>query len=76
MTKIAIEDGLSGVKEALQNNGYEVVSMDQASEAACAVVTGLDPNVMGIADTHTQASIIQAEGLSANEILDEVKQRT
>jgi hypothetical protein len=76
MTKVAIENGLSGVKEALQNNGYEVVSMDQAGEAACAVVTGLDPNVMGIANTETRAFIIQAEGLSVNEIVDQVKQRT
>jgi hypothetical protein len=75
MAKVAVENGLSDVKDALQSNGYEVVSIDQVGEAACAVITGEDHNMMGMANTQTKASVIQADGLSANEIVDQVKQR-
>jgi hypothetical protein len=74
MTKVAIENGLADVRDALQSSGYEVVSIDQAGDAACAVVTGLDPDVLGIAETDIRASIIQARGLSASEIVEQVKQ--
>ncbi|MGA3882541.1 YkuS family protein, partial [Bacillus pumilus] len=41
----------------------------------CYVVTGLDSNVLGIADTTTKASVITASGMTADEIGQEVEQR-
>lgn len=41
----------------------------------CCVVTGLDNNVQGIADTVTQAPVITASGMTAEEICSEVESR-
>ena len=39
------------------------------------VITGLDNNVQGIADTVTQAPVITASGMTAEEICSEVESR-
>lgn len=72
MAKVAVENGLSHVKEALQNNGFDVVGMESAGNASCCVISGQDKNVMGIADTYTQASVINCDGLSEDEIVRQV----
>jgi hypothetical protein len=77
MAKIAVENSLSQVKEELQNNGHQVVNLDQANVAdcQCCVISGQDKNVMGMANAETKASVINAEGLSAREVVDQVNQR-
>ncbi|MFC0211251.1 YkuS family protein [Paenibacillus chartarius] len=75
MAKVAVENGLGTFKEALQQNGFEVVGMENAGNAACCVISGQDKNVMGIADTYTQASVINCEGLSPDEVVRQVSSR-
>lgn len=77
MAKIAVAEGLQYVRDALQNNGYEVINLEGENVPACdcCVITGLDQNMMGIADTATDVSVINAEGLTAEQVLEEVKQR-
>lgn len=57
MIKIGVEQSLSYLQEALQDKGYDVIELKQASDAegcsAC-VVTGLDSNVMGMQSTSIQ----------------------
>ena len=74
MAKVAVEKHLSDVKQILEQNGYEVVGMDSATNCSCCVISGQDKNVMGMADTATEAPVINAEGLTAQEILDRVNQ--
>ncbi|MFD7520717.1 YkuS family protein [Paenibacillus chitinolyticus] len=76
MSKIAVEDSLSSVKQALQSSGYEVTSLNQANGASCVVISGLDQNVMGFADATTSASVINAHGLTDEEIVQEVGRTT
>lgn len=73
--KVAVENSLSHLTQALQNSGCEVVSIDSAASADCCVVSGQNSNVMGIADTSTKASIINADGLTDDEVVAQVKQR-
>lgn len=76
--KIGIEQSLSDVEAALREKGYDVVMMKSPADAKgcdCCVVTGLDNNVQGIADTVTQAPVITASGMTAEEICSEVKSR-
>lgn len=78
MAKIGVEGSLTNVQQALQEKGYEVVQLQQESDAKncdCCVVTGLDTNVMGMADTFTEGSVIEANGLSADEVCQEVANR-
>jgi hypothetical protein len=77
MARVAVEGNMQDVKSALQNSGHEVVTMDEQSvnNCQCCVITGQDKNVMGMADRATQASVINAEGMTAEEVVAQVNQR-
>ncbi|XJZ25798.1 YkuS family protein [Bacillota bacterium Lsc_1132] len=78
MAKIGVEESLTNVQQALREKGYDVVELKQGSDAQdceCCVVTGLDSNVMGMQDTMTKGSVIDANGLTADEVLQEVESR-
>ncbi|NDI37150.1 YkuS family protein [Chengkuizengella sediminis] len=76
MARVAVEDNLSNVKQALQNEGHEVFNLEENNmqNCQCCVITGQDQNMMGIADTQTQASVINADGLTAEEVVNQVNQ--
>jgi hypothetical protein len=73
--RVAVEEGLQAVSEALQNRGYEVVSLDgmQQGNCSCCVVSGGDNNMMGMQDTITEAAVVNAEGMTAEEVCDAVE---
>jgi hypothetical protein len=76
--KVGVEGSLTDVQQALQEKGYEIVQLRQENDASscdCCVVTGLDSNVMGMADTVTAGSVIEANGLTADQICQEVENR-
>ncbi|MBM7645697.1 glutamine amidotransferase PdxT [Scopulibacillus daqui] len=78
MAKIAVEDSLTAVKDALENKGHEVITLKSESDAKgcdCCVVTGGDVNVMGIQDIVIEGPVIDARGLNANEVCEEVESR-
>ncbi|MFC4320359.1 YkuS family protein [Litchfieldia salsa] len=78
MAKIGIEGTLTDVQQALQERGYEIVELRQENDAKgcdCCVVTGLDSNVMGMADSVIKGPVIEANGLTAEEICQEVENR-
>lgn len=75
MARIGVESTLTDVEEALVAQGHEVVHMENGEDAAgcdCCVVSGQQENVMGMADTTTDASIISAQGLTADEVCQRV----
>ncbi|WNS73505.1 YkuS family protein [Bacillus sp. DTU_2020_1000418_1_SI_GHA_SEK_038] len=78
MKKIAVEQSLTNVSDALREKGYDVVDLRSAADAencsAC-VVTGMDNNFMGMHDIVTKAPVIEASGLSADEVCQQVEQR-
>jgi hypothetical protein len=78
MKKVGVEESLTNVQQALREKGYDVVELKQESDAKgceCCVVTGLDSNVMGMQDTSTKGSVIDANGMSADEVCQEVEER-
>lgn len=78
MAKVGVEQSLTDVQQALQEKGYDVVPLKQESDANgcdCCVVTGLDSNVMGIANTATKGPVIEASGLTAEQVCQEVSNR-
>ena len=75
MPKIGVEQSLSDVSAALQQKGYDVVQLTNESDAQgcdCCVITGQDANVMGISNAVMAGSVIEASGLSADEICQQV----
>ncbi|PLR80814.1 hypothetical protein CVD25_08025 [Bacillus canaveralius] len=78
MARIGVEQSLSYVQDALREKGYDVVELRQESDAencSCCVITGLDTDVMGIEDTVTSGPVIEARGLTAEEVCQRVEER-
>lgn len=76
--RIGVEESLSNVSQALKEKGYQVVPLSNASDVNnvdCCVVTGMDSNIMGMQTTTTQVPVIEANGLSANEICQKIDQK-
>ena len=78
MAKIGVEQSLTDVQEALQSKGYNVVQLKQENDAQgcdCCVITGQDQNVMGIQNVVTEGSVINASGLTAEEICQQIERK-
>lgn len=78
MPKVGVEQSLTAVQQELQAKGFEVVQLKQESDASncdCCVITGQDENVMGIQNVATEGSVINAHGLSAEEVCQQVEKR-
>ncbi|WP_199616679.1 YkuS family protein [Paenibacillus alkalitolerans] len=73
MARVAVENSLNNVKDALRNNGHEVMDLSGGLDACdCCVISGEDKNMMGMADRATMASVINAQGMTADEVLRRV----
>lgn len=78
MPKVGVEQSLTDVQEALKAKGYDIVQLKQENDAQgcdCCVITGQDQNMMGIQNIVTQGSVISAQGLSADEICQQVENK-
>ncbi|HWO96182.1 MAG TPA: YkuS family protein [Bacillus sp. (in: firmicutes)] len=78
MARIGVEQSLTNVQQALQEKGHEVVQLRQESDAKgcdCCVVTGQDNNIMGISNVVTAGSVIEASGLTAEEVCQQVESK-
>ncbi|WP_371068434.1 YkuS family protein [Sediminibacillus sp. JSM 1682029] len=78
MPRIGIEGTLSDVKGALQERGYELVELRQESDVQncdCCVISGQDKNVMGMTTASTQSPVINANGMTADEVCQQVDSR-
>lgn len=76
--RVAVEDGLTQVKQALRQEGFEITKLTPGTMATvdAAVVTGMSDNFMGIADTNgNKFPVIEAAGKTANEIVQQIKDR-
>lgn len=76
MKRIGVEKGLTNVADFLTKEGYSVEMLSESMESNASGMNGLDAvvtagyntNMMGFADTETKAPVINAEGLSPQEI--------
>ena len=82
MRKIAVEPGLTPVKELLSNKGYSVESIDMLNEPSkiqnkydAIVVSGMASNFLGIHDTDTNAVVINASGMTPEQVCHEIETR-
>jgi hypothetical protein len=71
---VAVDQGLDNVEAVLKAEGYQVISTkhEDLSEAVAVVVNGLDENLMGIEEIVTASTVIDASGLSLNQVLNQV----
>lgn len=75
--KVAVEKNLTNIKEYLKNQGYQVSSLDtntgNLDSFDAIVLTGQDNDIMGIEDTQTDAVIIEAAGMTPQEVYYEIE---
>lgn len=84
MKKVGIEKTLSNVKQYLEDNNIHVEVLDKGSKDStwglnrldAIVVTGADENLMGIQDVVTKTQVINAQGKTAEEVYNEIINRT
>jgi len=72
---IGVEQSLSNVEDALKAKGYEVIQLrneEDAKKCDACVITGQDKDVMGISDPIMAGPVIDAAGLSADEVIQRV----
>ncbi|WP_068672533.1 YkuS family protein [Oceanobacillus sp. Castelsardo] len=78
MARIGVEGTLSDVKAALMEMGHEVVDLRTESDVNgcdCCIISGMDKDVMGMADVSTEAPVINAQGYAAQDIVQMINER-
>jgi 5,10-methylene-tetrahydrofolate dehydrogenase/methenyl tetrahydrofolate cyclohydrolase len=76
MKKVAVQKGLNPIKDYLSEEGYTVKEFDNRKKNAgnflnrydAVVVTGENQNIMGSQDTISKAPIINATGMTVEEV--------
>ncbi|HLR07790.1 MAG TPA: YkuS family protein [Bacillota bacterium] len=78
MARIGVEETLTDVKEALTEMGHDVFDLKSEDDAAYCdfcIISGQDKDVMGMATTSIAGSVINAEGQSAEEIVQMINNK-
>lgn len=76
--RVAVEPNLAPVRAALEREGFEVVPLEPGAtpEVDAIVVTGMSENLAGHGDARgRRAPVIDARGLSAEQVVAEVRRR-
>ncbi|MDF2569656.1 MAG: hypothetical protein K0R55_1260 [Sporomusa sp.] len=73
MRKVAVEDNLSTIKQALERRGYTVVSPKSNESVMACVVMGMDNNLMDIQNTVTKAPVIDAAGMTPEQVVSRIE---
>lgn len=72
--RIAIEPALSNVRNHLAGKGYTVENLNSNEMGSydAIVITGLNNNLLGMSDTDSKAVVIDASGLTPEEVASEI----
>jgi len=75
---IAVENNLKPFKDFLAAQGCRIIAVDRVkdTEVDAVVLSGADQNIMGMQNIVTKAPVINASGLSPEEIWNEIQRRT
>jgi Uncharacterised protein family (UPF0180). len=80
--KVAVEKSLTPVRDFLTQKGYSVETIDFNREFTrgmdkydAVVVTGIYENFLGVEDISTNAAIINAKGLTAEQIYTQIEKK-
>jgi galactitol-specific phosphotransferase system IIB component len=80
--KVAVESDLTTVSDYLEEQGYQVIEFmhseeiaDELQEVGAIITSGMHENLMGMEDIETEAIMIEANGLTPEEIGDMLEQQ-
>jgi hypothetical protein len=79
--KVAVEADLTTVSDYLEEQGYQIIEFmhsegnaDELQEVDAIITNGMHENLLGMEDTETEAIMIEANGLTPEEIGDRLEQ--
>lgn len=80
---IAVENNLTPISEYLAEKGYKVENIDfgqgeftkNLDKYDAVVVTGLNENFLGVHDTVTKVPVINAKGMTKEDVYNEISSR-
>lgn len=79
MKKVAVEKSLGNVKSYLSNQGYNVADLESAKSSLqnfdAVVVSGQNSNLLGMQNTSTKASVVNASGMSPEDVYNQLTNR-
>jgi hypothetical protein len=73
VVKVAVDEGLSGLRNLLTSEGFEVVHPENASGAVALVTNGLQENMLNMQEMTFRGPVIDARGKTPGEILAAVR---
>jgi galactitol-specific phosphotransferase system IIB component len=80
--KVAVEADLTNVSDYLEEQGYQVIEFMHSEEIAedlqevdAIITSGMHENLLGMEDIETEALMIEANGLTPEEISDMLEQQ-
>lgn len=81
--KVAVENGLNNVKEYFENQGCQVDTFSPGqidtigavSHYDAIIISGMNENFLGQEDVKTKASIICTEGMTPEQVFNNVKRQ-
>ncbi|NMB38597.1 MAG: YkuS family protein [Firmicutes bacterium] len=69
-----MDESLTNIRQALESQGYQVLDLDSRfQDADVVVISGMAKNRFGDQTIDTEAHIIDASGLSADQVVNEVE---
>ena len=74
---VAVGGELTPFRKELQAAGFQVVSLDQETlqQADAVVIDGMDNGFLGIETTETKAPVIDADGMTPEQVVKAVRER-
>lgn len=75
---VAVENKLKPVREFLAAQGCQIIPVEKVKDTRvdAVVLSGADQNLMGMEDIETKAPVINASGLSPQDVWNEIQRRT
>jgi galactitol-specific phosphotransferase system IIB component len=80
--KVAVEADLPNVSNYLEEQGYQIIEfmhsdeiVEDLREVDAIIISGMQENLLGMEDVETDAIMIEASGLSPEEIGDMLEQQ-
>jgi len=78
--RVAVENTMGNVSQYLSEKGYEVVQLDPHTQTGielkncdAIVLSGMDDNLMGMTTIQTESPVINAKGMSARQVIEELE---
>ena len=72
---IAVEEGLTSVRDLLIEKGYKVVGLKTSLPVDAAIVTGMDNNLMNQQNLVYEVPVINSQGRSADEVVADLENK-